>query len=89
MTKLPEQLIETEYGDHEISEYNNTPVPTWLKILYAILPVWGVVFGMYFMDGSQGWFDRGHWHDLQEAAQTTQSSRTAPAASVVKEPTAD
>lgn len=58
------------YGDPVIASYD-AKVPKFLKITYAILPIWGFITLFYFWNGSTGWFDRGYWHELQIAANTT------------------
>lgn len=70
MTKEVEKLEVDEYGDHEVSEFHNMPVPSFLKITYLIVTVVVFVWGIFFWQGSRGWFDRGHWADLQKAANT-------------------
>jgi hypothetical protein len=59
-----------EYGDEAIASYD-APVPGWLKLTYIILPIIGLVCFYLYWNGSAGWLDRGYWHQLQEAAQTT------------------
>lgn len=46
-------------------------VAGWLKLMYLILPFWGLFTFYLYWNGSQGWLDRGYWHELQEAANTT------------------
>lgn len=46
-------------------------VPVWLKVLFWVLMAWGLWAMIAFWSGSFGWFDRGAWHALQEAAHTT------------------
>ena len=46
-------------------------IPTFLLVAYVLLPIWGVVALYYFWNRSAGWLDRGHWHELQIAANTT------------------
>lgn len=58
------------YGDPNIASYD-AKVPSFLKLTYIILPIWGIVTFYYFWNGSLGWFDRGYWHELQIAANTT------------------
>lgn len=59
-----------EYGDPNIASYDRK-VPVFLKWTYLLLPIWGFVVFYFFWNGSVGWFDRGHWKSLQEAARTT------------------
>ncbi len=58
------------YGDPDISS-RDAKVPKFLILTYAILPFWGLLTLYYFWNGSAGWFDRGYWHELQVAANTT------------------
>ena len=58
------------YGDPGIASYD-AKVPKFLKLTYALLPVWGIITFCYFWNGSAGWFDRGAWKELQIAANTT------------------
>lgn len=58
------------YGDSRIASYNGK-VPKFLLFTYAILPIWGLITLYFFWNGSYGWFDRGYWHELQIAANTT------------------
>ena len=47
-------------------------VPRWLALTYMILPIWGIVAMYIYWNGSvNGWFDRGYWTELQQAANTT------------------
>lgn len=59
------------YSGGEIEEHSNTKIPRWLLWTYAILPIIGVAWGIYFWGGSRGWLDRGHWYQLEKAANTT------------------
>ncbi len=58
------------YGDPNIAS-KDAPVPLWLKASYAGWIVFGIVWFFLFWNGSFGWFDRGYWKELQEAAATT------------------
>lgn len=49
----------------------DAPVPKWLIWTYIILPIWGIASLIYYFNGSSGWLDRGYWHELQKAANTT------------------
>lgn len=66
---IMEDEIET-YGDEGITS-KDAPVPTWLKLTYIILPIWGVLALWLYWNGSAGWLDRGYWQQLQKAANTT------------------
>lgn len=59
-----------EYGDPQITS-KDANVMTWLKLTYIILPIWGLFTLFYYWNGSKGWLDRGYWHQLQQAANTT------------------
>jgi hypothetical protein len=59
-----------EYGDPGILSAD-AKVPSWLKWTYFILPIWGIISFSMFWNGSHGWWDRGYWHQLQRAANTT------------------
>jgi hypothetical protein len=59
-----------EFGDPNIRSYDHK-VPTVFKIMYCILPIWGIIWLCLFWNGSHGWLDRGHWGALQKAANTT------------------
>lgn len=72
---MPEPNIDQEYeyedyAGHEVYEYLDTPVPTWLKWVYVIMPIWGIIWFAFLWDGSTGWMDRGHWEQLEAAANT-------------------
>ncbi|WP_068467643.1 hypothetical protein [Candidatus Protochlamydia phocaeensis] len=58
------------YGDPGIATFD-AKVPKFLLWTYTILPIWGIITFYYFWNGSYGWFDRGSWHELQIAANTT------------------
>jgi hypothetical protein len=58
------------YGDPGIASFD-AKVPKFLLIMYLILPIWGLITFFYFWNGSAGWLDRGYWHELQIAANTT------------------
>ncbi len=58
------------YGDPGIATFD-AKVPKFLIATYLVLPFWGLAALYYFWNGSIGWFDRGYWHELQIAANTT------------------
>jgi hypothetical protein len=59
------------FGDPGIATYDAKVAP-FLIFLYIVLPIWGLLALYVFWDGSQGgWLDRGYWHQLQIAANTT------------------
>jgi len=58
-----------------IQEYSR-PIPLWLRLMYIILPIWGVVILWLYWSGSWGIMDPGTWQSLQEASQTTSVQRT-------------
>ncbi len=71
MTSSKEEEI-VVFGDNEVTEFaHSEPVPLYLKITYVVVVVWGVVWLWQNFDGSGGWIDRGSWHQLQKAANTT------------------
>lgn len=73
------KMIVGDYAHHEIQEYQNTRVPTFLKWVYLFLPLWGLWSMYYYWEGSRGWMDRGYWHELEIAANTTTVSGSIPA----------
>lgn len=58
------------YADGAVSSAD-ARVPHWLKWIYVIMPIWGIIWFYLFWNGSWGWFDRGYWSELQRAANTT------------------
>ena len=68
--KEEEGAVLDEYADHEIMEYANTKIPSFLKWVYLICPIWGIFWMYTFWDGSAGWLDRGYWYELEESANT-------------------
>lgn len=58
------------YGDPGIASYDGK-VPKFLIFNYCFWPIWGIFTLYYFWNGSTGWVDRGYWHQLQVAANTT------------------
>lgn len=64
-----------EYGDPRIAS-KDAPVPTWLKVTYVILPIWGIFALFWYFNGTHGWLDRGYWNQLQKAALTTFPTET-------------
>lgn len=58
------------YGDTGITSAH-ARVPTWLKVSYVLLPIWGFIWLALYWNGSWGWLDRGYWEQLQRAANTT------------------
>ncbi len=59
-----------EYGDQEVREYHDTPIPKFLMAIYIVLPIWGILWWSLYWDGSQGFLDRGFWSELEKAAGT-------------------
>jgi hypothetical protein len=77
MEKQNEGIIEESHG-HEIELYGDpgiasydAKIPKFLILTYILLPIWGIATGYYYWNGSVGWLDRGYWHQLQIAANTT------------------
>jgi hypothetical protein len=58
------------YGDGSIKS-GHAPFPRWLKWVYVIMPLWGLVWFYFFWNGSYGWLDKGYWSELQQSANTT------------------
>ena len=58
------------YGRDEVDEYDDVGIPTFLKITYLILPIWGILWFYSFWNGSHGWLDRGYWQELERVAKT-------------------
>lgn len=65
------------HSDDEIEEYGETgiysadaKIPGWLKLTYLILPIWGIIWFFFSWNGAAGWMDRGHWSELEKAANT-------------------
>lgn len=58
------------YGDPGITS-DHAPIPRWLIWTYIVLPIWGIFTLYAFWNGSEGYFDRGYWQQLQRAAKTT------------------
>jgi len=58
------------YADGSITSAD-AKVPRWLKWVYVVLPIWGVLWFFMYCNGSSGWLDRGYWGELQKAANTT------------------
>jgi hypothetical protein len=69
MSEQDEDHIE-EYGDAYITS-KDAKVPRWLILIFLILPFWGIYTFAVYWNGSEGWLDRGYWHQLQIAANTT------------------
>ncbi|NGX41999.1 MAG: hypothetical protein K940chlam7_00273 [Chlamydiae bacterium] len=65
-----------KYGDPRIAS-GNAKIPGWLKVVYFSLPIWGIIWLFLYWNGVSGWLDRGHWNQLEKAANTTYSERTA------------
>ncbi|MFN4173984.1 MAG: hypothetical protein ACK4HV_02635 [Parachlamydiaceae bacterium] len=62
---------ELEYfGDTGIASAH-APVPRWLKWNYAFWVIFGLSWFALYWNGSWGYLDRGHWNELQKAANTT------------------
>ena len=59
------------YGDEEVREFHDKPIPKFLKVIYLVLPIWGVIWWGLYWNGSQGFLDRGYWCELEKAAGTT------------------
>lgn len=58
-----------EYGDGIFSADHR--VPRWMKWMYVILPIGGIISFFFFWNGAWGWWDRGYWAELEKVANTT------------------
>lgn len=58
------------YGDPGIAS-GNAPISIWLKMLYFVMPFWGLACFYLYWNGAYGWLDRGYWKELEIAANTT------------------
>lgn len=66
------------YGDPGIASAD-AKVPKFLLMTYLFLPIWGITTLYVFWNGSVGgWFDPGHWRQLQVAANTTIPQENEP-----------
>ena len=74
MSKEPIKLQVHTYGDNEVKEYENMPVPMFLKVAYLLILIVGSVGLWAFWNGSTGYFDRGYWKELQIVAGTTRDA---------------
>jgi len=56
--------------NEEVPSTQEFKIPKFLIMTYVVVGLIGI--GGYFLywNGSSGWFDRGYWKKLQEAAQT-------------------
>lgn len=62
---------EIEYfGDPGIASAH-APVPRWLFWNYIFWTLFGLAWFALYWNGSWGFLDRGHWQELQKAANTT------------------
>lgn len=73
------------YGDDQL-ESKNASIPGWLKLTYLLLPIWGIIWFMLFWNGTEGWLDRGHWKQLEEAAKTNLTEQDIKAIKDFKAP---
>lgn len=60
-----------KFEDVGVPAQEDANIPRWLFWSYLFWIVTGFTCLYLFWGGSWGWFDRGHWHSLQEAARTT------------------
>lgn len=70
MSEIDEHNAIFEYGDPKIAS-DHQKVPKWVIWMYAIVFFHGVIWAVLFWNGNMGWLDRGYWHQLQKAANTT------------------
>ena len=57
--------------NNQIPPSNDAPISTFLWINYIVWPIVGIIALFLYWNGSEGWLDRGYWHQLQQAANTT------------------
>lgn len=66
---MNEEIID----DDSIPPYKDVDkgIPLWLKLVYIFVPIWGlIILWLYWNGNFGGWLDRGHWGELQQAANT-------------------
>lgn len=56
----------------------SNPIPKFLLVTYLVLPILGIYWLYAYWDGSNGFLDRGHWHELQVKANTTIYEKNQP-----------
>lgn len=68
----PKNVDTIEYysDDPDIASYD-AKVPSFLIFTYLVLPIWGIAMLYVYWNGSIGVLERGSWHQLQVAANTT------------------
>lgn len=59
------------YSGDQITELSGKKIPLFLKWTYVLLPILGLIAYYKYWNGSEGWLDRDHWKELQQAARTT------------------
>ena len=59
-----------EHGDSGILSAD-AKVPSWLKIAYLTLPIWGIFWCVVNWNGVVSWLDNGQWDQLEKASNTT------------------
>ena len=75
----PPQFLTIDDQERPIPDEEHAAIPKWLKILYALTIAWGLLWLYLFWNGSTvPWFDRGAWHGLQQAANTTYPWKQEP-----------
>jgi hypothetical protein len=57
--------------EDDIPKSEERKIPGFLYFVYVAVLAGGIWGMIAFWNGSQGWFDRGFWHELQKAAATT------------------
>jgi len=70
LQERPELEEIVSYGDPQIRS-GDAKISGWLKFVFFILPIWGILWFYLYWNGSYGWLDRGYWQELQRAANTT------------------
>lgn len=57
--------------EEEIPSTEERKIPKFLFITYVLVFLGGIWGLIAYWNGSHGWFDRGYWQQLQQAAGTT------------------
>jgi hypothetical protein len=72
----------TDESKHEIDHYGDpritsghAKVPFWLKAVYVVMPIWGVIWLAVAWNGASDILEGGYWQQLQRAANTTYPPR--------------
>lgn len=71
MTTDDDKTHELDFYEGGTITSDHNRVPTWLKWVYIIMPIWGIIWLFLYWNGLSGWLDRGYWIQLEKAANTT------------------